>query len=158
MGEHRIRRFLRIQVQVNNTKSLKTTIFIKNDDGFIRWLAFKYERLSDFYFRCGKLGHVMVHCDEFPAPTHDMEDPRTSFGAWLRAAGSWSTEQTWIPQIEPDEGKQQSAGGEDDGDSGCITFDHNRPFVCSQPPNTFNPRPTLPALYDITNVRPLCVH
>lgn len=26
------------------------------------WICFKYERISDFYFPCGILGHVMIHC------------------------------------------------------------------------------------------------
>lgn len=46
----RIKSYLRVQVSVDITKSLKSGVFIRNEDGTTRWLAFKYERLSDFCF------------------------------------------------------------------------------------------------------------
>lgn len=84
VGEHRIRGHLRFQVSIDTTQPSKTGVFIKNDDGSIRWLAFQYERLSDFCFCCGKLGHVVLHCSDKPTPNRGVEDPRLSFGAWLR--------------------------------------------------------------------------
>lgn len=62
LEENKVKSYLLVQVNVDTTKALKTSAFIKNDDGSMRWLAFKYERLSDFYFVCGRLGHVDAGC------------------------------------------------------------------------------------------------
>lgn len=62
-------------------------VFIKNDDGSVRWLAFKYERLSNFYFYCGKLGHTMPHCLSPLIASHGVLEPKFAFGPWLRPSG-----------------------------------------------------------------------
>lgn len=94
----RLRSFLRFQVQVNIYKNLKPRTVIMNDDGSQRWLPFKYERLSNFCFNCGKLGHVMVDCQSDLTPSHRVMDPHTAYVSWMRVGGNrnygdwWSSE------------------------------------------------------------------
>lgn len=52
-----VKQFLRIKVLIHNKQPLKAGIFIKHEDGCRLWVQFRYERLSDFCFCCGKLGH-----------------------------------------------------------------------------------------------------
>lgn len=48
--------YLGDMANVEVSKALKTKAFIKNDDGSTRWLAFKYEKLSDFLFLLWEIG------------------------------------------------------------------------------------------------------
>ncbi|KAJ8422736.1 hypothetical protein Cgig2_015544 [Carnegiea gigantea] len=45
-----------------------------------RWVPFKYEKLPNFCYRCGRLGHVEGDCDE--AKEYDLKG---QYGDWLRA-------------------------------------------------------------------------
>lgn len=42
LEENKVKSYLLVQVNVDTTKALKTSAFIKNDDRSMRWLAFKY--------------------------------------------------------------------------------------------------------------------
>lgn len=61
-------------------KSLKSSVFIKNDDDSTQWLPFKYKRLSDFYFNYGRLGHTVGICSSPPSDNHGALDPRLALG------------------------------------------------------------------------------
>lgn len=77
-----------MQINVDVKKALKTVVFIKNKDGSNRWLTFKYERLSNFYFGCGKLGHVINGCDFKLNGEIGPLDPRMAFGTCMKLNGS----------------------------------------------------------------------
>jgi len=47
------------------------------------WIRFKYVKLPDFYYRCGKLGHVLKGCDTIQA---EESNSNLQYGAWLRAS------------------------------------------------------------------------
>lgn len=83
-----VRRFRRVQVRVDTSQALKTGVFIRNDDGSHHWIAFKYERLSDFYFSCGKLGHVQASCSNSSPLLMGPRDPRQAFGIWMKVTAS----------------------------------------------------------------------
>lgn len=83
LSENRPRSFLRLQANVDISKSLKSRVFIKNDDGSTQWLAFKHERLSDFCFGCGKLGHVVVGCSAKSAGGTNLLELVFWILAWL---------------------------------------------------------------------------
>lgn len=81
-----LKNFLRILVLINTTKPLKTGTFIKRENGLTWWLAFKFERLSDFCFRCGKLGHTFTSCSLPQPDSEGVLDPRLAYGSWMRAS------------------------------------------------------------------------
>lgn len=86
LEEDRPHRYLQVQVEVDTCKALKIGVYIKNDDGFVQWLAFKYERLSDCCFSCGRLGHVITSCSATITHVFGPLDPQTAFGPWLRTS------------------------------------------------------------------------
>ena len=54
---------------------------IKGPDGEVVWVAFKYERLINFCFCCGVLGHEAKICEK-PRGTNEQEN---QYGEWLKA-------------------------------------------------------------------------
>lgn len=47
---HRARKFLRLQILVDTTKSLKTSCYLNREDDSTLWMPFRYERLSEFCY------------------------------------------------------------------------------------------------------------
>ncbi|PWA49962.1 hypothetical protein CTI12_AA455450 [Artemisia annua] len=61
-GPQTDRDFLRFRVEIDITKPLVPGFFISRSGGKESWVTFKYERLSDFCYRCGCLGHGRESC------------------------------------------------------------------------------------------------
>lgn len=75
--------YLRIRVRVDVSKSLKSNMKIKKRNQEEYWVNFKYERLPNFCFFCGIIGHAEKSCVKlYQYP--DKNAPRL-FGTWLRA-------------------------------------------------------------------------
>lgn len=98
--------FLRIRVRLDVTKPLKRKMKIKRQGGDCVWVDFKYERLPNFCFLCGLLGHTDRYCQlQFEMNTHEAEKP---YGTWLRASGRRSQPslgQRWLVSEPPRRGK-----------------------------------------------------
>lgn len=71
---------MRVQVEINIEQPLPDgfplTRYIKS----ATWISFKYERLSDFCYCCGCLGHIQQSC-----PNLQTQIKVTNFGPWMRA-------------------------------------------------------------------------
>lgn len=52
--------YLRMKVEVDVNQSLLVGLWRKNSEGKENWASIKYERLSDFFYGCGKLGHTTL--------------------------------------------------------------------------------------------------
>ncbi|OMO75791.1 hypothetical protein CCACVL1_16038 [Corchorus capsularis] len=71
--------FLRIKVELDVNKPLLSGFWVPREDDDRIWAELKYERLADFCYACGKLGHTEKGCvkeDSF------NKDPK--FGPWMR--------------------------------------------------------------------------
>nr|GMC77707.1 uncharacterized protein LOC109173053 [Ipomoea batatas] len=76
--------FLRIRVRIDITKPLTSKMRIKRNGGDWLWISFRYERLPNFCFICGLLGHTEKFCQKlFEGFDISSEKP---YGSWLRAA------------------------------------------------------------------------
>lgn len=75
--------FFRIRVNIKVDKPLKRRMQIKREGGNWSWINFKYERLSNFCFVCGILGHSDKDCDVVYA--HPEKEVEKAYGSWLRA-------------------------------------------------------------------------
>ncbi|KAL0320137.1 UNVERIFIED_CONTAM: hypothetical protein Sradi_5275200 [Sesamum radiatum] len=81
---------LRIRVAINVTQPLLRVLRICTTTGDELIVSFTYERLQNFCYLCGRLGHIHSHCElrfeeGFVDPGDDLP-----YGAWLRAPSeSW---------------------------------------------------------------------
>lgn len=77
--------FMRVRIRIDITKPLHRRMKLKSKGGDWFWVDFKYERLPNFCFFCGILGHSDKLCPKlFEGMSMDLGKP---FGAWLRATG-----------------------------------------------------------------------
>ncbi|KAK3029970.1 hypothetical protein RJ639_038775 [Escallonia herrerae] len=76
-------RFLRIQVQIDINNPLHTGFYRNKDPNHAVWIRVQYERLPDFCFSYGRLGHTNRGC---PHPPIELPENMSSpYGPWLRA-------------------------------------------------------------------------
>ncbi|KAL5836692.1 hypothetical protein ACOSQ3_013861 [Xanthoceras sorbifolium] len=80
-------KFLRIKVRIDITKPLKRGIRMRleNFETMITALI-KYERLPDFCYGCGFIGHAVRECHNSEVRKSIMEGVEPKFGVWLRAS------------------------------------------------------------------------
>ena len=63
---------------------IKRKMKIRKTGGEWIWVTFKYERIPNFYFFCGIIGHIDKICEKL----YDFqgEDPEFIWGDWLKAS------------------------------------------------------------------------
>ncbi|RYR72348.1 hypothetical protein Ahy_A02g006557 [Arachis hypogaea] len=59
-----LRSFLRVRVEINVQAPLKTEFWFKRKDTDHSWAEFKYEKLCDYCYKCGRIGHDRRTCEE----------------------------------------------------------------------------------------------
>ena len=80
--------FMRVQVALPISKTLRRGGFISDSDGVGTWVTFKYERLPIFCHYCGLLGHDLRHCARHYAMEKNGGEIEYQYGDWLKVAGS----------------------------------------------------------------------
>lgn len=73
------KKFIRIKVDIDITKPLKQGFWEPRDLKCDTWVSFKYERLSDICYGCGRIGHSQTFCNSWNPNSGQM-----SFEPWLR--------------------------------------------------------------------------
>lgn len=75
---------LRVRVSINIHKPLKRGILMKlGAMAEERWVRIAYEKIPDFCYGCGMLGHLIMDCKK--RPEEQENEPR--FGASMRYSG-----------------------------------------------------------------------
>lgn len=77
--------FLRVRVSVDITKPLLPSSLI-NPSRKPLWVAFKYERLPNFCFRCGIIKHSNSRCPNSAFNSKLHEKGQSQYGIWLSAS------------------------------------------------------------------------
>uniref|UniRef100_A0A2N9FEW4 CCHC-type domain-containing protein n=1 Tax=Fagus sylvatica TaxID=28930 RepID=A0A2N9FEW4_FAGSY len=79
-------RHTRVRVNVNVNNPLCPGIFLPRHERTDIWISLKYERLPEFCFRCGIIGHTDVHCETNKVVlTNEFGGKFTAFGEWLHS-------------------------------------------------------------------------
>lgn len=73
--------FARIRVKMNVTQPLQKRLLLKLDDGGMMSLRVAYEKLLEFCFCCGLIGHQFRECLEYKGQPKD----ELTYGTWIRA-------------------------------------------------------------------------
>lgn len=87
------RTFMRIKVKLDVRKPLKKEKKVRHTGGDWKTVRFKYERLGNFCFLCGILGHT----DQFCSKIFSLENDDGSRG--------------WGPELRADQRRGGNAGG-----------------------------------------------
>ncbi|KAF7151487.1 hypothetical protein RHSIM_Rhsim02G0110700 [Rhododendron simsii] len=98
-------KFIRVRVWVDITKPLKRGFFLRRPGEEDLWVKFRYERLSDFCYSCGRVGHNFNECKN-----KDESKENPVYDGNLRAEISEPTK-----LVYPDSKKRSSRGSEDGG-------------------------------------------
>ena len=73
-----------VKVRLDVTKRLFRGKKITVEGEESRWVNFKYERLPNFYYRCGLLNHALKECPKNGAEKKSTEGEVLQYGAWMR--------------------------------------------------------------------------
>ncbi|TXG62425.1 hypothetical protein EZV62_009419 [Acer yangbiense] len=79
-------KFMRVRVRIDISKPLKRWLKLKSglsDEVFT--LGLKYEKLPDFCFAYGRIGHGIKECVDEAARILALDGSQTKFGSWLKA-------------------------------------------------------------------------
>ena len=79
---------MRVRIKINVTKNLVRGKKIRFNDDNHRWVFFKYERLPNFCYICGKLSHGEKECKESGLPNGGKGEGAYQYEAWLRGESS----------------------------------------------------------------------
>lgn len=79
--------YLRMQCEVDVSKPLMAGFFLNRGEGHMSWIQFKYERLANFCYKCGKIGHGQGDCKEIEtAMVNSIHGPKVvMYGPRLRS-------------------------------------------------------------------------
>ncbi|KAF7130102.1 hypothetical protein RHSIM_Rhsim10G0077300 [Rhododendron simsii] len=85
-GRGKLNKFLRVRVWIDVTKPLKKGFFLKRVNEEDLWVKFRYERLSNYCYGCGRIGHTQNDCldsdDSWKQQKGGVEELRAEI-SWL---------------------------------------------------------------------------
>lgn len=79
----------RLRISIDITQPLKKILFIESEDGKKVPVSVEYEKLPDFCFYCGRLGHSYKECEKYEGQSkQDL-----AYRPWLKAL-------SWVEKIK----------------------------------------------------------
>ncbi|XP_030970072.1 uncharacterized protein At4g02000-like [Quercus lobata] len=88
-GEVCMCNFLRVKVEVKVDDLLRSGFYLDRSPHSDLWIQFKYERVAEFCYKCGRLGHLKARC--LKVSHIDAQIPSKEpygFGHWMKAGSS----------------------------------------------------------------------
>ncbi|KAJ1381728.1 Zinc knuckle CX2CX4HX4C [Sesbania bispinosa] len=78
--------FLKVMVEIDISKPLLPGIPVGSHKDGVTWVDFQYERLPQFCYWCGRVGHNEDMCKDSNIDLRDNSSGRKDFGPWMRAS------------------------------------------------------------------------
>ncbi|KAK2637677.1 hypothetical protein Ddye_025472 [Dipteronia dyeriana] len=77
---------MKVKVSLDISKPLKRWLRLKlSKSDEVTMVSLKYERLPEFCYACGRIGHGMKECLDEEARKVALDGSTTKFGCWLKA-------------------------------------------------------------------------
>lgn len=76
-----IGQYARVRISIDITQPLKKIIYVEQEGEEDIPIPVVYERLSDFCFCCGRIGHPYKECDKYEGQPKD----KLAYGVWMQA-------------------------------------------------------------------------
>ncbi|MBA0671651.1 hypothetical protein Goklo_007500 [Gossypium klotzschianum] len=76
--------FMRLKVKINALKPLRRIVKLVDKEGFETIRLLKYEKLPDFCYECGIIGHTIKKCS-FIKEDDGLSCLSPQYGSWMRA-------------------------------------------------------------------------
>ncbi|KAK2638677.1 hypothetical protein Ddye_026472 [Dipteronia dyeriana] len=112
--------FLRVKVRIEIFKPLKRWLRLKlGKSDEITMVSLKYERLPEFYYAYGRIGHGIKECLDMEAGKVALDDSPTKYGSWLNATISEKQKNIYNPQrnwSSSDRARSSGTSHETEGD------------------------------------------
>lgn len=90
---------IRIRVKIDISKPLRRGFMLKDEDLNAKcWITIRYERLPDFCFKCGRIGHGARECKHEDVERMSSRD-KFEFGAWLKFQGYFRGSRNQSPPV-----------------------------------------------------------
>lgn len=103
-------RSMKIRVILDVEKPLKRGVLVQFDrSGEPLWVDFKYEKLPDFCYFCGKVSHLMRDCEEYAQEKDPVRRRNLEFGGWMRM--NEERKGYWKQRSEHGEGEKEGDVG-----------------------------------------------
>ncbi|KAJ1413339.1 Zinc knuckle CX2CX4HX4C [Sesbania bispinosa] len=77
--------FVKIQVEIDIGKPLMVGILVGNTKDGVSWVDFQYERMPQFCYKSGRVGHDEEFCRSADAAQSTDDNGGKDFGPWMRA-------------------------------------------------------------------------
>lgn len=102
-------KFLRVKVELKVEDPLWSGFFLDRKPQSDLWIQFKYERIADICFKCGRFGHLKARCswaDHFVKQLN-LKEP-FGFGHWMKAETMNKRTTRWVEFLaESDQSKDE---------------------------------------------------
>ncbi|KAG5544352.1 hypothetical protein RHGRI_016938 [Rhododendron griersonianum] len=111
----RLANFMRVRIWVDISKPLKKGFFLRKAKEKDSWVRFRYERLSDFCYGCGMVGHVANECKDkrsFDAKTWDFDGSLRADYAVVETINYGDNPLSKLVYPEPTRHQQEEDGGD----------------------------------------------
>nr|POE65786.1 hypothetical protein CFP56_38256 [Quercus suber] len=128
-------KILRVKVELKVEDPLMSGFFLDRNARPNLWIRFKYERIAEFCFKCGRLGHLKARCLWADAEVQSNSKEPFGFGPWLKAEAASNRTSRWVEFIA---GSNQACDEEDMGRKESVSqeqeerFEHGAHYVTSK--------------------------
>lgn len=90
-------KFLRVKIELKVEDPLWSGFFLDRSPNVNLWKQFKYERVADFCYKCGRLGHLKAKCPRIKSiATNSNEKEPYGFGPWMKAETVGKRTTRWV--------------------------------------------------------------